>query len=261
MVKVSLEEWMPLYYGIARELGLSPAEDRRATLLLSRLLQGKSASLDLLEALLAERRVMVFGAGPSLERALEHVDLGEARRRFVLVAADGATSALLERGVMPHIVCTDLDGRVEDQLASSAEGSVVVVHAHGDNIPALERYASAFTGPVLGSTQVEPALYVHNFGGFTDGDRCVFLALWGGATEVVLMGMDLGPKVGRYSKPWLRGEVEAWGWKAAKLRIAKRLLEWLAQRCGSVKLYAVGGGLEGFTPLSEVELQGLTEGF
>ncbi|RLF08675.1 MAG: 6-hydroxymethyl-7,8-dihydropterin pyrophosphokinase [Thermoprotei archaeon] len=246
---------MPLYAEIARELKLSPVEDRRATQALSSLLEGRACSLQALESLLHGRRALVLGAGPSLESFLEAVDLKELRERFLLIAADGATSALMERGVAPHVVCTDLDGRVEDQAEANAEGSLLVVHAHGDNVQALERYVPYFKGPLIGSTQVEPALYVHNFGGFTDGDRCAFLALWGGAVEVVLAGMDLGVKVGRYSKPWLSGEVEASPRKAAKLRIARRLLEWLAERSGA-RLWSVSGAwLRG---IEEVGLEGLS---
>jgi len=248
LFKVSLKEWMPLYEEIARELNLSPAEDRRATRLLSSLLEGKACSPLDIESALGGRRAVVFGAGPSLEPFLDSVALRELRERFVLLAADGATSALLERGVAPHVICTDLDGRVEDQAASSSLGSLLVVHAHGDNVPALERFVPSLKGRVIGSTQVEPMPHVYNFGGFTDGDRCAFLALWGGARGALLVGMDLGPKVGRYSKPWLRGGVEAWGRKAAKLRIAKRLLEWLAQR-SRAELWAVG----------DVELEGIAK--
>lgn len=257
MVKVTLKEWMPLYFELARELGLDVAEDRRATLVLSTLLHTRPSPLALLKRLLAGRRVMVFGAGPSLEEALNHLDLEEARRSFTFIAANGSTSALLERGALPHIICTDLDGRVEDQVKSNIEGSLTVIHAHGDNINSLTRYTLSFTGPVVGSTQVEPAYHVYNFGGFTDGDRCVFLASWGGAAEIVLVGMDLGVKVGRYSKPWLKEEVEAWGLKAAKLRIAKRLLEWLASREDKARLYIVGGSLKGFTSLSLKQLRRL----
>ncbi|MCX8204441.1 MAG: DUF115 domain-containing protein [Candidatus Nezhaarchaeota archaeon] len=258
---MSLEEWMPLYYEIARELGLSPAEDRRATLLLSSLLQHRPPSIVALERLLAGRRAIVFGAGPSLERALSYLDLELIHERFTLLAANGATSALLDYGVVPHVICTDLDGRVEDQLRSNTMGSVAVVHAHGDNVPSLERYVPSLPGPVVGSTQVEPAPGVYNFGGFTDGDRCVFLALWGGATEVFLVGMDLGPRVGKYSKPWLSRDVEAWGRKAAKNRIARRLLEWLAERSRSAKLYVVEASISGFASISLLELTYLVEGF
>jgi uncharacterized Rossmann fold enzyme len=250
LFKVSLKEWMPLYEEIARELNLSPAEDRRATRLLSGLLEGKACSPLAIESTLKGRRAVVFGAGPSLEPFLDSVALKELGERFILLAADGATSALLERGVAPHVICTDLDGRVEDQAASSSQGSLLIVHAHGDNVPALERYVPSLKGQIIGSTQVEPMPRVYNFGGFTDGDRCVFLALWGGASGALLVGMDLGLKVGRYSKPWLQGSVEAWDRKAAKLRIAKRLLEWLAQR-SRAELWVVGDvELKGFTKLS-----------
>ena len=41
---------------------------------------------------------------------------------------------------------------------------------------------------------------VHNFGGFTDGDRCVFLANHFKAKKIILLGMDFGTRIGKYSK-------------------------------------------------------------
>lgn len=43
---------------------------------------------------------------------------------------------------------------------------------------------------MVGSTQTVPLANVHNFGGFTDGDRCVFLAQEMGASAIVLIGFD-----------------------------------------------------------------------
>ena len=44
--------------------------------------------------------------------------------------------------------------------------------------------------PVIGTTQIEPISDVYNFGGFTDGDRAVFLAEHFGAKEIELVGFD-----------------------------------------------------------------------
>jgi uncharacterized Rossmann fold enzyme len=65
---------------------------------------------------------------------------------------------------------------------------------------------------------------VHNFGGFTDGDRAVFLASALRARMIILAGMDLGSLVGQFSK------VAAFSrdMKLKKLRICRDLLEWLA---------------------------------
>jgi len=92
-------------------------------------------------------------------------------------------------GFLPDVIVTDLDGILSDILAANEQGSAVVVHAHGDNIPALEKYVPRLTR-VLGTTQAEPIEGIYNFGGFSDGDRCVFLAKSFGAGNINLIGFD-----------------------------------------------------------------------
>ncbi|MEE8401643.1 MAG: 6-hydroxymethylpterin diphosphokinase MptE-like protein, partial [Candidatus Hydrothermarchaeaceae archaeon] len=130
------------------------------------------------------------GAGPSLER-LKEVPEGTS------IAADGATSFFIDNGLVPDIIVTDLDGKIEDLLLANRKGSIVVIHAHGDNIPAL-KYAREFNAP-LGTTQAEPFGRLYNFGGFMDGDRSVFLARHFGAKKICLFGMDTGSENSRYS--------------------------------------------------------------
>ena len=138
----------------------------------------------------------------------------------LIVAADGATSALRERGLVPDIIVTDLDGDVEDQVDGNANGSVVFVHAHGDNMPALERWVTEFPGAVVGTCQCLPVGGVFNFGGFTDGDRAACILGELGVRDVVLAGFDLespSPKPGRSGAVKLR-----------KLDWAGRILEMLS---------------------------------
>ncbi len=90
---------------------------------------------------------------------------------------------------MPHIIVTDLDGDVEAETEASRMGAVMVVHGHGDNIPIIGSIVPKLCN-VVGSTQAVPLANVHNFGGFTDGDRCVFLARELGASAIVLIGFD-----------------------------------------------------------------------
>ena len=254
MYRVSLEEWLPLYEEIRRLLNIDPEGDRTATRLLNSMLKGRGLTPSSLEGLLKGKPVIVFGAGPSLEASLSELTYLKLHLKCRLIAADGATTALVERGLRPDVVCSDLDGRVEDQVKVNSEGALLVVHAHGDNIPLLESYIPRLKGPVMGSTQVEPLDHVYNLGGFTDGDRCVFLAEWAGADLIALVGMDLGEEVSRYSKPSLKATSKAWQAKKIKLGIAKRLLEWLAPRCGA-ELYVVGGArLRGFKAISLSEL-------
>jgi len=261
LFRVGLEEWLPVYRDIAEKLRIDTGRDRYATRLLSELLAGKSAKVEELEVKLLGKPVVVFGAGPSLEKHLGEEALDFLRSKCIFIAADGATTALMERGFNPDVICTDLDGRVEDQLEANRRGALLVVHAHGDNINALLNYVPLFHAPVLGSTQVEPALRVYNFGGFTDGDRCAFLAEWCGASLIAMIGMDLGRKVGKYSKPWLQASAEASQSKALKLSIAGQLLEWLASKA-EAPLLLVGGTreLRGISKVSLEELASIVEG-
>jgi len=131
------------------------------------------------------RRVVVFGNAPSLDRELDELQVKDA----VFLAADGATAVLLRRGILPDIIVTDLDGSFPDILKANREGSIAVVHAHGDNLDALCRYVPQLEG-VIGTAQCRPPEGLYNFGGFTDGDRCVFLAKELGAASIKLVGFD-----------------------------------------------------------------------
>ena len=73
----------------------------------------------------------------------------------------------------------------------------------------------------------------HNFGAFTDGDRCVFLANHFKAKKIILLGMDFGTRIGKYSKIKVINRTI----KIAKLRRGKKLLEWLASKSKS-ELYS-----------------------
>jgi len=233
------EVWEGFYRRIVAEMGYSVEDDRAAALELRGLLlrHGHLSPGDIE----IDERVYVFGAGPSLEDALEEGEFDDG----TLIAADGATSALLRRGLVPDIVVTDLDGRIEDILTAREEGAKVVVHAHGDNVERLRRWVPELV-PVLGTCQVEPLDVVHNFGGFTDGDRAAFLAEALGAREVTLIGFDFNGRVGRWSKPWLSENVPAWEEKERKLRFAEELLRWLGEN-GRAKIRFYRPGLKAET--------------
>ncbi len=213
------EEWRSIYREILADFGFSEEEDRAAARLLAELVEPLPPSV--LESLISGRRVNIFGAGPSLER-LRRIPGGTR------IACDGATSFLLEHGAVPEIIVTDLDGRVEDLLEANARGSVVVIHAHGDNREKLRRYAPLFAN-VVATTQARPFDEVHNFGGFTDGDRAVFLAEHFKAREIYLYGMDFHSEVGRYS---FSRESQV---KRKKLLWGERLIRLLEERGAPVR--------------------------
>lgn len=180
---MEFEDWEPFYVQIVEDLGLSRDADEAVAAELDGLLGGTRATLDELRSLLRGKVVTVAGNGPSLAS-----DLADAEG--VLITADEATSVALEKGLRPAVLVTDLDGRVEDQVRANAEGTVAVVLGHGDNGPAVRTWAPRFTGRTVATTQSEPSGRLFDFGGFTDGDRAVYLADHFGAREIRLAGWD-----------------------------------------------------------------------
>ncbi len=209
---MEFQEWEPLYLRIVAEMGFSVAEDEASARRLLELCRGRSICRPACLRALVGSEVTVLGDGPGLEASLRRHEL-----RGTVIAADGATSRLMhEVGRVPDIIVTDLDGEVEDQIAANAQGSVVVVLAHGDNRERIERYLPWFGGRITPTTQARPFDGAYNFGGFTDGDRAVMLARHFGASLIHLLGFDMDnprPKAGR--------DV---GTKAKKLKIARELI-------------------------------------
>jgi hypothetical protein len=256
-MKLELNDWWSWYRRIIETFGYDQAKDQYAADLLSALLAGKATDISELRKRVANRPALVFGAGPSLEENLKQVMREGVLQKFVTLVADGATTAFLHvSNAVPDVIVTDLDGIISDIVSAQNRGSVVVIHAHGDNIEQLQRYVPDFSS-AIGSTQVEPRPNVYNFLGFTDGDRAVFLAAAMRAKLIVLAGMDFGPTVGKYSKQ----QVKSLTVKREKLRISRELLEWLAQQTqAKTKLYnmtANGQKIEGFRNIQPEDLEKL----
>ncbi len=219
-----------MYLQIAHEMEYSIWKDQLSTFLMSYLILNRELTFRELKKRYFGSNVLVFGAGPSLVKDIEKLCESNLFDEFTTITADGATSALLEFDLLPDIFVSDLDGNVRDLLKAANLGVVPVIHAHGDNIPRLLQYVPQFE-KVLGTTQTLPTCNIHNFGGFTDGDRCVFLADVLGAKSIVLLGMDFGKEIGAFSR--YQGDPFI---KRKKLRIGKSLLEWLA-RTSNTKMY------------------------
>lgn len=183
--------WEPIYQQIIDDFGFSRRRDEEAGQLLYDLLKGQSSQLSAAMAIVSGRRAIVCGNAPCLDKELsEWLVLGEPRRKdAAILAADGATEVLLRRGIVPDIVVTDLDGPFSAIQEANQKGSILAVHAHGDNLDALSRYVPQLDR-IIGTVQCRPLPGLHNFGGFTDGDRSVFLARELEASEIDLLGFD-----------------------------------------------------------------------
>ncbi len=213
-------KWRPWYEWITTRLGLDPTRDFEAAKLLNENLP--RPRLSALKKLIRGRECLILGAGPSLERDLEKLEKFGYLRENTLICADGATSGLL-RFRVPHIIVTDLDGNVPDQIEAWRKGAWMIVHGHGDNVKTIREILPRLRERVIGTTQTKPFGKLFNFGGFTDGDRAAFMAYELGAFKIHLAGMDLGTKIGKYSG---RKNVHK---KRIKLKICKELLGWLSK--------------------------------
>lgn len=217
-------EWEPFYRAILTEFGYDPEADERAAASLASRLRPRGPAVELawkgLERRFRAKEVLVLGAADSARDELVRQPAG-----LPLVAADGATTAALEAGRVPDLIVSDLDGRVEDQVAAVARGAVIAIHAHGDNVPAVERWFGAFEPDrVVGTSQCRATGPLRNYGGFTDGDRACFVAHGLGATRLRLVGFATNARPGRYT-----GTFDPTT-KPRKLAWAERLIGWLRER-------------------------------
>ncbi|MEM3395952.1 MAG: 6-hydroxymethylpterin diphosphokinase MptE-like protein [Thermoplasmata archaeon] len=207
---MNFEEWEPIYLKILKDFGFSRVDDEIAGATLFNLLAGKNlVKLSELEKLLHNRTVCVVGNAPGQIEPLPDAD--------AYITADGATKKVLDSKKVPAIITTDLDGDVNAQIKANSRGSIVIIHAHGDNLPALKRYVPKFRGKVIGSTQSTPYTRLINFGGFTDGDRAVCLASHFQAKEILLKNFDFEDVSAE--KPEIK-EL-----KLKKLKWAKKIIE------------------------------------
>lgn len=175
--------WERFYLQIVDDLGLSREADEAVANELDHLLGGRRASPRDLKKIFEGQVVTVAGNGPALAAEL-------AASGGVLVTADEATTVALSQGLRPNVLVTDLDGKVQDQIRANVQGTLAVVHGHGDNRAAVRKWAPRFSGKTLATTQSRPTGRLCDFGGFTDGDRAVFLADHFGAKEIRLAGWD-----------------------------------------------------------------------
>ncbi len=247
---MNIDEWLRFYDKIRREFRYSIVDDQNAARVLSTLIKGKEVSLDRVKEIIYNKDLFIIGAGPSLES----FDAYDLIKNFTIIAADGATEALLMRGVKPDIVVTDLDGNNKALIEASRLGSIMVIHAHGDNVNLMLNLVPKFKR-CIATTQVKPFNNVYNFGGFTDGDRAVFLADRFSARRIILIGMDFGDKIGVYSKRNIINKQL----KIEKMKVAKELLEYLA-RYTKAELYNLSlSNIEGYTNIGINDLEDIIE--
>lgn len=219
-------EWFPFYQQVRVEFGFSTEKDQEAAERLSSMIKRKALQLSKLQAKIEGKDILVIGPGPSLERNIEFIK--KNNKKYTKIAADGVVEILLNKKIRPDVVVSDLDGNPKYLKMAENLGAIMVIHAHGDNVEYLQKYVPKFR-KIIGTTQVMPTENVYNFGGFTDGDRSVFLAEEMRAKSITLMGMDFDNNPRKISK---NHDVD-FELKRKKLKTAKKLLEMLGKQSKS----------------------------
>lgn len=205
--------WRPTYELILDDFRFDRAADERARDLLDELLAPKlRADTAALREHIRGRETYLVGAA-----ATRH-DVRRIPADAPTLVTDGAAHvAVPERA--PTAIVTDLDGDIIVQAAANAIGVPLFVHAHGDNAETLRTHVPHLVGPLVGTTQAQPRGHVHNYGGFTDGDRAACIAAAMGAHALALVGYDFDAPVTKHGS-----DADA---KRRKLAWARRIIHGL----------------------------------
>ena len=238
--------WEKRYFSILKELGYSEKKDKQSAVILDSILK-KTDSIKKVRKLIQGKTVFVIGSGPSLSIAIPKL---KKLKKSIKIAADSSLKALIDNGIIPDIIVTDLDGNEDAIKKISNTKSVFVIHAHGDNIEKLQMVKKMKN--CIGTTQTNPFNKIQNFGGFTDGDRGVFLANHFDARKIILFGMDFGNQIGKFSNT-KRSDREI---KLKKLEIGRDLLIWLSTISNS-ELFTTSKPIEGFKKISYKEVDNI----
>jgi hypothetical protein len=240
---MTIHGWKTKFNEIRKEFGYSEKEDLISARKLNLLLKRKNSKKEF-QNIIKSKTVFIIGAGPSLSKSLKYI---KKSKNITKIVADGAVRALLEKNIMPDILVTDLDGDLKSIKKIGKTQIPIIVHAHGDNYDKLEIVKKISN--VTGTTQTKEFGKLKNFGGFTDGDRCVFLAEYFNASKIVLIGMDFGRKIGKYSKHRVINRRT----KIKKLKFGKMIIEWFATK-SKADLYSTKR-MKGYKTIRLIDLE------
>ena len=235
--------WKKRYFSILQELNYSEKKDKESALILDSILK-KTDTIEKIKKIIEGKTIFVIGSGPSLSIAIPKLKKLE---KSIKIAADSSLKPLVDNGIIPDIIVTDLDGNEDTIKKISKTKSIFVIHAHGDNIEKLQMVKKMKN--CIGTTQTNPFNKVQNFGGFTDGDRGVFLASYFNAKKIILFGMDFGNQIGKFSNT-KKSDREI---KLKKLEIGRELLIWLSTITKS-ELFTTSKPIEGFRKIPYKDL-------
>jgi uncharacterized Rossmann fold enzyme len=205
-------DWKKSYYQIMDKLGFDTEADIQSVHLLEtyliKLFPTKKEDILLKLKIIQQKPVIIAGAGPSLKKdfstLFSYPFSSKISSKFQIIAVDGATTLFKQKNVIPSIVVTDLDGDLAAISWAIQKGALGLIHAHGDNQQQISIFFQKYNdiiskNDVWGTAQCEPGQFLFNFGGFTDGDRAIFLAFHFQSPLIGLIGFDFGTQIGEYS--------------------------------------------------------------
>jgi len=184
--------WWDIYNRISDDLGIDKHRDEEATIRSAKILIGYGIKF---ESTLEKARKIINGKNVAVVGGHESF-LEQEISEEVVVAADAAFNGIINKGIIPQLLVTDFDG-VNINLVKRYR-PIVFAHVHGDN---YEKYLDIFPEIAqisVPTTQTHPFRPFYNFGGFTDGDRAVTIALALGASKVNVYGFNRR-EIGKFS--------------------------------------------------------------
>ncbi len=201
-------DWKNSYNEIVAELGLDAKADEKTSSLLDeffcKLNSDKKKFIQQRLNQVFQKPVIIFGAGPSLNQDFNNMLTSKINPKLQLISVNGATTLFKMKKVIPSVVISDLDGDLSTIKWAIENGALTLIHAHGDNYDLIygfikENHEIISRFDVWGTTQCKPRDSLLNFGGFTDGDRAIFIAFHFQSPLIGLVGFDFGTKIGYYS--------------------------------------------------------------
>ncbi len=196
------EIWNTAYAEILEEFGFSKFLDTISAAFLNRLfIARRLGQVDLSEFM--GRDCVVLGPAASSSKAM-------IKQEEAVIVAGSALESLKPAERVDFVV-TDLDDDPERLVSACGSGSIVVAHAHGDNIDKLIKVFPLLKGSIVISCQTESHDMITDFGGFTDGDRAVFFAHYLRAPRIRVVGFDFENPVSKQgSDPAIKKKKLAW---------------------------------------------------
>ena len=126
--------WISRYSEIVKEFNFSKKQDSEAAILLDSIIKNPISLLKI-SKILKGKTVFVIGAGPSLSSS---ISILKKYKKNPKIVADSAVKILVKNNIFPDIVVTDLDGDEKSLKKVGKSNSIMIVHAHGDNMAKLQ---------------------------------------------------------------------------------------------------------------------------